>query len=166
MLGRGPNQDGVKGDVSPYDDAIRLLARREYSCAELTSRLAAKGHDPNAVAECLERLAEQNLQSDERFTEHFIRSRVGRGQGPMKILAELGNRGIGGAFAREALADYEAAEGLDWYQLACDTLARRFDSPGDSPRERTRRERFLAGRGFDFDQVRHALSHAWDISDE
>ncbi|MCP1316029.1 RecX family transcriptional regulator, partial [Halomonas sp. 707D7] len=26
------------------------------------------------------------------------------------------------------------------------------------PKERARRERFLANRGFDFDQIRHALS--------
>ncbi|GGX99666.1 regulatory protein RecX [Litchfieldella qijiaojingensis] len=147
---------------SPYDDAIRLLARREYSRAELEARLAAKGHDGEDVAACLERLAEQGLQSDTRFAEHFIRSRVGRGQGPLKILAELGNRGIASEFARSALAEYEASETVDWYELACDTLGRRFSSPGDTPSERARRERFLAGRGFDFDQVRHALSHAWD----
>ncbi|EPC02826.1 hypothetical protein L861_23735 [Litchfieldella anticariensis FP35 = DSM 16096] len=152
----------LESQASPYNDAIRLLARREYSRAELEARLMAKGYDDEDVAACLERLAEEKLQSDARFSEHFIRSRVGRGQGPLKILAELGNRGIAGEFARSALAEYEASEAVDWYWLACDTLSRRFSSPGDSPRERARRERFLAGRGFDFEQVRHALSHAWD----
>lgn len=165
MFGRA-SRDTMAGEAAPYDDAIRLLARREYSCAELQARLAAKGHGAADVAACLERLAEQGLQSDERFAEHFIRSRVGRGQGPLKILAELGSRGVDGAFAQAALAEYEAAEGVDWNQLACDTLARRFDSPGSVPRERARRERFLAGRGFDFDQVRHALSQAWADSSE
>lgn len=160
MLGRSPDETPPKG--SPHDDAIRLLARREYSRAELTSRLAAKGHPPDAVTECLDALAEQNLQSDARFAEHFIRARIGRGQGPLRILADLGARGITGAHARTALADYERDESVDWYPLACETLSRRFSPPGDSPRDRARRERFLAGRGFDFDQVRHAMAHAWD----
>ncbi|MDX5435032.1 MAG: RecX family transcriptional regulator, partial [Halomonas sp.] len=39
-----------------------------------------------------------------------------------------------------------------------EVLERRFSCPGDSPRERARRERFLAARGFGFEQIRHALA--------
>lgn len=148
------------GDSTPRDDALRLLARREYSRAELEGRLAAKGHEESAIAECLDALAEQGLQSDTRFAESFLRSRVLRGQGPRRIRQELAQRGIERDLIRTAFA--EAEPGVDWFALACETLARRFSGPGDTPRERARRERFLAGRGFDFDQVRHALYHAWD----
>ena len=145
-------------DATPRDDAIRLLARREYSRAELEARLTAKGHDSAAVAESLDALADEGLQSDARFAESFLRSRILRGQGPLKIRVELSRRGIERELVRSAMAEQEA----DWFALACETLARRFSGPGDSPRERARRERFLAGRGFDFEQVRHALGHAWD----
>lgn len=153
---------GASGEASPHDDAIRLLARREYSRSELEARLAAKGHATAEIATCLDALAEQGLQSDARFAESFIRSRVSRGQGPVKIRAELGNRGVSRELADAALAECETSEALDWDDLACQALARRYAGPADSPRERARRERFLAGRGFDFDQVRHALAHAWD----
>ncbi|WP_416138113.1 regulatory protein RecX [Halomonas sp. HK25] len=158
MSGKAP------GESTPRDDAIRLLARREYSRAELTNRLSAKGHVPDAIAECLDALVEQGLQSDARFTESFLRSRILRGQGPLKIHQELSRRGIERELIRTALAEAQREEqgGADWFVLACETLARRFSGPGDTPRERARRERFLAGRGFDFDQVRHALAHAWD----
>jgi len=153
-------------DATPRDDAIRLLARREYSRAELAARLAARGHEAAAIAACLDALEEQGLQSDARFAEGFLRSRLLRGQGPLKIRAELERRGIDRELIRaaldEAAAEPEAAGEADWHALACETLARRFSGPGDTPRERARRERFLAGRGFDFDQVRHALEHAWD----
>lgn len=150
-------------DATPRDDAIRLLARREYSRAELAARLAARGHEAAAIAACLDALADQGLQSDVRFAEGFLRSRILRGQGPLKIRAELERRGIDRELIRAALDEAAAAAGeADWHALACETLARRFSGPGDSPRERARRERFLAGRGFDFDQVRHALDHAWD----
>lgn len=147
-------------DVSPREDAIRLLARREYACAELRERLAAKGHDPEAVEACLAELAEQGLQSDARFAESFLRARVARGQGPVRIRAELSRRGVDDATVRAAFDEADAE--VDWFALAAETLARRFDGPGQAPRERARRERFLAGRGFDFDQLRHALAHAWD----
>ncbi|MFC3284411.1 regulatory protein RecX [Litchfieldella rifensis] len=161
MFGRRPDRDASR-EASPHDDAVRLLARREYSRAELEARLAAKGHAVAEIATCLDALLEQGLQSDARFAESFIRSRVSRGQGPVKIRAELGNRGVSRELVGAALAECEASESLDWYELACQALTRRYAGPADSPRERARRERFLAGRGFDFDQVQHALAHAWD----
>lgn len=147
---------------SPRDDAIRLLARREYARAELERRLAAKGHAPQAIGQALDSLAEEGLQCDARFAEIFVRSRVARGQGPIKIRAELGERGIAAEQARQAFAEAQSHDAVDWFELACEALAKRFSGPGEGPRERARRERFLAGRGFDFDQVRHALTHAWD----
>ncbi|MBB3141982.1 regulatory protein RecX [Halomonas organivorans] len=147
-------------DATPRDDAIRLLARREYARAELRERLAAKGHEAEAVEACLAELAEQGLQSDERFAESFLRSRVARCQGPVRIRAELSRRGIDDATAKAAFI--EAGGEVDWFELAAEALSRRFSGPGEGPRERARRERFLAGRGFDFDQLRHALAHAWD----
>ncbi|WP_328716587.1 regulatory protein RecX [Halomonas elongata] len=147
-------------ESTPRDDAIRLLARREYARGELRERLAAKGHAAEDVEACLLELEEQGLQSDARFAESFLRSRVARGQGPLKLRAELGRRGIDDDIARQAFA--ELAAEVDWFELAAEVLARRFTGPGETPRERARRERFLAGRGFDFEQLRHALTHAWD----
>ncbi|MCG7601444.1 recombination regulator RecX [Halomonas sp. McH1-25] len=149
-------------ESSPRDDAIRLLARREYARAELERRLGAKGHALDDIERALDALAAEGLQSDERFAEIFVRSRIARGQGPIKIRAELGERGIAAEQARQAFDEAQAREAVDWCALACETLAKRFTGPGEGPRERARRERFLAGRGFDFDQVRHALAHAWD----
>lgn len=148
-------------DATPRDDAIRLLSRREYSRQELVERLAAKGHEPTAIGECLDDLAERGLQSDTRFAESFVRSRIQRGQGPMKIRVELERRGIDREQVSAAFADCEPSGEPDWFALACEALARRFSSPGDTPRERARRERFLAGRGFAFEQVRYAMEHAW-----
>lgn len=146
---------------TPRDDAIRLLARREYAAAELYGRLTAKGHEPAAVEAAIAQLAGEGLQSDARFVEHFVRSRVHRGQGPVKVRAELGQRGVDNELIGEALRDAEC----DWYALACEVLAKRFSSPGDGPRERARRQRFLAQRGFDAEQARHALEHAWRPAD-
>ena len=147
-----------KPERSPREIAIALLARREYSRAELASRLERKDVPADEIDACLNALAEQGLQSDTRFAESFIRSRIFRGQGVRRIESELRQRGVDSATYAAALAEVVAQEEVDWFELACEALSRRFSTPGDSPKERAKRERFLANRGFDFDQIRYALS--------
>ena len=145
-------------DASPRDVAIQLLARREYSRVELARKLRQKSFDGDDIEACLDALAEQSLQSDARFAESFVRSRIARGQGVIRIKGELRQRGIDQETLTAALAAVEEREAVDWFELAKETLARRYDSPGDTPKERAKRERFLATRGFDFEQIRYALS--------
>lgn len=147
-----------KPERSPREIAITLLARREYSRAELAARLERKKVQPDEIDACLNALAEQGLQSDTRFAESFIRSRILRGQGVRRIESELQQRGVDSATYAAAFAEVVEQEGVDWFELAREALSRRFSTPGDTPKERAKRERFLANRGFDFDQIRHALS--------
>ena len=76
----------------------------------------------------------------------------------IRIKGELRQRGVDQETLSEALAAVEEREAIDWFELAKETLARRYDSPGETPKERAKRERFLATRGFDFEQIRYALS--------
>ena len=152
--------NALSNEPTPRDDAIRLLARREYSRAELAGRLAARNHDAESIQQALDALEAEGLQSDARFAESFVRSRLARGQGPMKVRAGLHERGIERELIGTVLDAAQTA--TDWRVLACEALAKRFDGPGATPRERARRERFLAGRGFDFEQMKYALAHAWD----
>lgn len=145
-------------DATPRDIALQLLSRREYSRAEIAQRLKKKAFESADIEACLDTLEEQGLQSDVRFAESFIRSRIIRGQGVIRIKGELRQRGVDQEILSNALACVEDNEGVDWFELASDTLARRFSSPGDTPKERAKRERFLASRGFDFEQIRYALS--------
>ncbi|MCL7930238.1 regulatory protein RecX [Halomonas llamarensis] len=147
-----------QSERSPREIAITLLARREYSRAELATRLERKDVPPDEIDACLSALAEEGLQSDTRFAESFIRSRILRGQGVRRIESELRQRGVDSATYAAALAEVVAQEGVDWFDLAREALSRRFSSPGDTPKERAKRERFLVSRGFDFDQIRYALS--------
>lgn len=134
--------------------AVRLLARREHSRAELARKLGARGIPEDLVAATLESLAGQRLQSDERYAESLVNSRVGRGQGPLRIRRELAEQGVAPAGIDAALQ----AAGVDWFELAREVRRRRFGAgvPADWP-ERARQARFLEYRGFSGDQVRHAL---------
>ncbi|OHV13856.1 regulatory protein RecX [Kushneria phosphatilytica] len=146
----------------PREDAIVLLARREYSVVELRERLARHEHEPETIEQVLNALQAEGLQSDSRFAEQFLRSRVNRLQGPRRIEAELRQRGIDQALIVTTLSEST----VDWFALACQALRRRFDGPGNDRREQAKRLRFLASRGFDGEQGYHALEHAWTSSEE
>ena len=134
--------------------AVDLLARREHSRHELTRKLAARGFDAGAIERVLDELERTGALATSRFVETFVRSRVARGHGPIRIRAELAERGVAG----EAAADSLKAAGIDWLEATRAARRKRFgpELPRDY-RERARQARFLAYRGFDGAAIKAAL---------
>ena len=134
--------------------AMDYLARREYGRGELEKKLTGADYDADIVAEEVGRLAADGLQSDERFAESFIQSRVNQGKGPVRIRQDLKERGLGGAVIDGALEACAA----DWFELARDVRRRKFG--GGIPREfkeRARQMRFLQYRGFEMAHIQAAV---------
>lgn len=69
--------------------AIRLLCRREYSREELYLKLSSRTDSQATLSSVLDSLEGEGLQSDDRYTEVYIRSRLNKGFGPIKIAYEL-----------------------------------------------------------------------------
>ncbi len=131
--------------------ALRLLARREHGWVELKRKLERKGWDGAAAATVLDRLAEQGLQSDERFAEGFARTRAEKFYGPLRIRAELAERGVDRGLIERALQALD----VDWLAQAAKWYGRRFgESPPEDIKERSRRSQALARRGFDTSVIR------------
>ena len=148
------NRPKPERQADPYADAVRLQARREHSRSELRRKLVHKGHEAEAVDEVLDRLAAQRYQSDARFVETFVRHRVQQGYGPVRIVAELRERGVDESDAEAGIAAADA----DWHVLARDVALKRFgDAPAADAREWAKRARYLQSRGFPADMVRRAL---------
>ena len=146
---------------SAYGKALGMLSRREHSQRELKRKLDHTGYAADEAEQALDRLQQQSFQSDERFAHVLVRSRVGQGQGPRRILAELRTHGIADAEARQALEE----EGTDWLVLARQIYRRRYGSDSCTDRQEThRRTAFLLRRGFDAATVR-AITHADDVDD-
>lgn len=131
--------------------AMDLLARREHSAHELLTKLTERlPEHSELIPEVLESLQRDQLQSDQRFTEAFVSSRIRKGQGPYRIRQELQQRGIQTAMAEQVLTDC----GEDWFKLAADVVGRKYgQQPCDSFQERARRSRFLQYRGFSGEQI-------------
>ncbi len=134
--------------------AMDFLARREYGQAELIRKLANKGYVRNIAEQAVARLTEDGLQSDERFAESFVQSRVNQGKGPVRIRLDLGQRGVGDAAIESAL-DESAA---NWYELAREVRERKFgcESPADF-QAKAKQMRFLQYRGFEQDHIQTAF---------
>ena len=99
-------------------------------------------------------LEAEGLLSEERFTGHYVDSRIDRGHGPLRIGEELRQRGIDGAATEAAL---DRAPGF-WSGRASQERARRFgEAPPADCREWVRQARFLERRGFTQEQIRSAL---------
>jgi len=72
-----------------FDSALRLLTRREHGAIELCNKLEKKGFSSSDAIDALEACQRLGLQSDKRFVENYIRSRIRQGYGPLKISQEL-----------------------------------------------------------------------------
>ena len=122
------------------------LARREYGFEELVVRGQRDLDLTRDQSEILvQQLADDGLQCDQRFAESWIRSRVRKGQGPIKIKAELRQKGLSDHFISAAI---EQAR-IDWAELGRERLMSKFggSEPADA-KEKAKRIRFLAAQGY------------------
>jgi len=146
-------------EVDPVNEArhhaVRLLVNREHSYYELHQKLVQKGHDSDSVCTALDDLVARGKLSDERFTEMFVTSRVNRGSGPNKIMAELLQKDVSDSIIFQALKDCKA----DWLLLAEQVRQKKFGSViPDNYDEKMRQARFLQNKGFNAEHMPNLFS--------
>ena len=134
--------------------AMDFLARREYGQTELIKKLANKGYDRSVAEQAVVKLSGEGLQSDQRFADSFIQSRINQGKGPVRVRLDLGQRGVDDATIEYALRQARA----DWRELARDARRKKFGSlkPADF-KAKAKQMRFLQYRGFESDHIQAAI---------
>ena len=134
--------------------AMGFLARREYGQTELVRKLTNKGYDRSMAEQAVVKLSEEGLQSDQRFADSFIQSRINQGKGPVRVRMDLGQRGVDDATTEHALSQARA----DWRELARDARHKKFGSrkPVDF-KAKAKQMRFLQYRGFESDHIQAAI---------
>lgn len=130
-------------EPSLRQQALDLLARREYSAHELQQRLAAAGHDADAIAELVTDFAARGWLSDERFAGQVVRARSQR-FGRRRIEQELRSKGVQEATIEQALQDSP----VDDAALARSLWQKKFAQPPATAQEKARQVRYLVNRGF------------------
>ena len=139
-----------KREISARNKAIDLLARREHSEQELRQKLKTRDYDADAIDEALQALQNDNLQSDERFTESHVNHRFNAGVGPLKIRHELRQKGVSDLLVDQFLEPLSD----QWDELMTRQRARKYGAviPNDYA-ERMKQARFLQNRGFSPESV-------------
>ena len=143
-------------ELTPLQRALALLVRREHSRKELARKLAERGIEAEAALSAVDRLTGDGWQSDARFAEMLVRTRVTHGQGPVRIRAELGTHGLDQEKIETALQGFEGS----WTDAAREVARRRFgmDLLSADVAQRRKVADFLYRRGFDGEAVRAVLS--------
>jgi regulatory protein len=140
--------------------AYRLLGRREYSIFELGQRLRRKWPAVGDIDVLIKALVDENLLSDERYVESFVRFRLQRYQGPLKIQAALSSKGVSSALIVSELE----AHSQEWPDLATEWLARQTSLPVDFDGKKKYYRR-LVSRGFTHGQAMDALNRTHSALD-
>ncbi|MEY3033120.1 MAG: hypothetical protein RLZZ622_1595 [Planctomycetota bacterium] len=139
--------------------AMDCLARREHSYFELKQKLQLKfpERDSEEIRLELERLRAENLQSDRRFVDAFVRARKSRGYGFQIIREELRQRFV----AEELIAEFLINDDEEWNEVLDQLIHRRVPASSAiqfGSREHLRLVRFLRGRGFSHSAIQHRLA--------
>ena len=139
--------------ASLHERALRCLAQREHSRAELARKLGSLGDADEVNAE-LDRLTELGLLSDARFADAYVRAKAAR-FGAARLRLELGRKGVSAELIAASLEDNCCCSSeLD---RARDIHRRKFAEPPQDAREWARQARFLQGRGFSSEIIRSVL---------
>ena len=138
--------------------AVSLLARRDFASGELRQKLGSQGYDAAVAAAVVAELTEERMLDDARYAENYVAYHVSRGQGPLRIGADLRSLGVPAVLVEAALDT-----GPDWRELARTVRIRKFGAePPEEWTEKTRQARFLQYRGFSSDHIRAATGADFD----
>lgn len=139
------------------DYAVRLLARRPYSSAEIRQRLNARRFTDSAIDQALARLADLGYVDDLAFARYWVESRERFSpRGPQALRYELRQKGLPADVIEAALAETQA---LDSALRAAQPALRRWRGLARAD-VRRKLGAFLSRRGFDYDTVHEAVSVA------
>jgi regulatory protein len=129
--------------------ALRYLARREHSRAELARKLAPHAESPAVLDLVLNELQRKRQLSDERYADARA-NWLSRKYGAAKIRHDLKAHGVA-----EAVIDRVSAEGD--YERAKAIIARKYRDAATTREDKAKRARFLQSRGFSYDVIRRLI---------
>ena len=131
--------------------ALQLMAQREYSRAELHTKLAEQAASPEELTAVLDALEAEHLLCDQRYATQRVVAR-GKRYGNARLKQELRQRGIDDAEIAEVLP-----EAGDETERCRAIWQKKFGSLPASAEERAKQMRFLQYRGFSGESIRRVL---------
>ena len=135
--------------------ALRLLAQREHSRAELQRKLAAHEESPGELARALDELQAKGFIDEQRVIESVIHRRAAR-LGASRVRQELQAKGLPAEAVAQAVGELRGSE----VERAREVWRKKFGRTPLDAAERAKQMRFLAARGFGGEAIRRVVAGA------
>ena len=139
------NTEDIKKAINRY------LKIREHSRKELQHKLLIKNFNEEAINSCIDFFKDQNLQSDERYAENFIRVKYEAKKGPLLIKSHLSHTGVDKVIVETLLSNYTEKQ---WIDSAVSALQKKYSSGNDTA---DKMRNFLISRGFYKNTIDNAI---------
>jgi regulatory protein len=145
-----------------YTDAVKMLARRELSEAQLRQRLARRSHAAPAIDAAVVRLRDERAIDDARVAELIARAQLAKSRGELRVRRRIEQAGISPETARRVARELFA--GTDPDALVEASLAKRLKRRHiANDREFQRLYRYLVNQGFDAGSAIRALERRTNV---
>ena len=138
--------------ISLKGRALRYLAGREHSRAELVRKLAPHEEEPGQIERVLDDLQAKDFISEARVVASVINRRAAS-LGGARLRQELQAKGIDPERVRAAVAELKDTE----LERAQAVWRKRFGEAATDTKQWARQVRFLMARGFSADVVRSVV---------
>ena len=137
--------------------AYALLCKREYSKAELRTKLNQYAEDNNEVEQLIEELSQYQYQSDQRVAEQTLASQIRKGKGLQRIKQALKAKQLDEELITEELKE------VDWLEQAYQLKVKKFGIEVSKDQKiKAKQIRFLQYRGFDMSVIMKAIARTSD----
>ena len=141
--------------ISLKGRALRYLAGREHSRAELVRKLARHEEEPGQIERVLDDLQAKDFISEARVVASVINRRAAS-LGGARLRQELQAKGIDPERVRAAVAELKDTE----LERAQEVWRKRFGEAATDTKQWARQVRFLMARGFAAEVVRRVVPPA------
>ncbi len=137
--------------------ALRALAGRDYSRAELERKLASFETEPGQLAKALDELQAKGFLDEQRAADSLARRR-GQKLGTARVVQEMRAKGMEPQAIVQASAELKATE----LERAREVWRKKFGQPPIDAKEHGKQMRFLIARGFSSDVIRRVVAGRQD----
>ena len=133
--------------------ALKLLAGREHSRAELERKLKSHEQEPGTLKRALDELQSRGFIDEQRVADTVVNRRAPK-LGAGRIKQELQAQGLDAERVALAVAGLKATE----LERAQEVWRKKFGEVPQDASARAKQARFLAARGFGGEVIRRVLS--------
>ena len=141
----------------PYDVAVRYLAGRPHSVAEIARHLRSKRFDPVAIDGAIDKLRAQRYVDDEAFARFWVEQRERfKPRGDRALKSELLGKGVSRDVVDVVLGERAPDADVALAKRALSRPMARWATLA-APERKRKIHTYLAARGFDYDTIQEVI---------